>query len=698
MKKVFPVNNFVSKSALACLPAAVWIYFSGSPLSFLIAERVLIATYQTYIGLFFLLAASALWYKLISRIAEALKVSNECIERLMKREQEAYIETEKAKLKLAEEHNLLRSIIDNHQDYIYVKDQQRRFVVSNKAQNIEIFGTNSERAVIGKTAYDLFEPKTAEAIDSDDRKVIESGVPIINREEAALDVKGNKIWLLTTKLPLRNQNDDIYGLVGITHNITEKKKISVEIKLLKERYEMVLKATKDIVYDWDVSSNSLLWSQNFKTIFGHDLNKEEYTIEKWAEKIHPDDQQHTYESLMQALGSPSESEWRSEYRFKKADGSYAAVLERGFITRNEKGQVTRMVGALEDITERKQYEKRLQNTEQRLRDILENSTNMFYAHNANHEITYVSPQSREFLGCGPEEAMKRWTEFITNHPVNKKGLESAERAIKTCQPQPSYELELKKKNGEIIWVEVNEAPVVRDGQAEAIVGSLTDITERKETEKKLHESLKEKEVLLTEVHHRVKNNLAVVSGMMQLQAFDEEKSELKSKLIDNVTRIQSMAYIHEHLYQSDSFSDLDFSANLKELIEGITATIPTETDITLEFNTDPVQLNVNQAMPASLIVNEVVTNILKHAFKDMKKGKITSELAQIDDQVKLWISDNGIGLPEDFSKGKTLGLQLINELSRQLAAEYEYKSTANGSLFILGFEKSDSKGIGNAAL
>jgi|GEM_PF-333720 len=126
--------------------------------------------------------------------------------------------------------------------------------------------------------------------------------------------------------------------------------------------------------------------------------------------------------------------------------------------------------------------------ELKLRNIIEHSTNLFYSHTPDHKLTYVSPQSRDFFDCEPEEAMIRWTEFLTDHPLNKMGFELTERAIRTGQPQPPYELELKTRRGRTIWVEVREAPVVEDGRTVAMVGSLTDITLRKQAEEALRRS------------------------------------------------------------------------------------------------------------------------------------------------------------------------------------------------------------------
>ncbi|MCK4789957.1 MAG: PAS domain S-box protein, partial [Desulfobacteraceae bacterium] len=130
----------------------------------------------------------------------------------------------------------------------------------------------------------------------------------------------------------------------------------------------------------------------------------------------------------------------------------------------------------------------LRKSEEKLRNIVEHSSNLFYSHNTEHKLTYLSPQTRDFFECEPEEALVRWTEFATDNPVNKIGFELAEKAIQTGKTQPSYELELVGIKGRKIWVEVHEAPVVRDGQTVAIVGALIDVTERKQAEKSLSES------------------------------------------------------------------------------------------------------------------------------------------------------------------------------------------------------------------
>lgn len=205
----------------------------------------------------------------------------------------------------------------------------------------------------------------------------------------------------------------------------------------------------------------------------------------------------------------------------------------------------------------------------------------------------------------------------------------------------------------------------------------------------LENSLEEKETLLAEIHHRVKNNLAVISGMLHIQSFKESDKDIREKLLNSTLRVKSMANIHEQLYQSKNFSKMEFDEGLKKLIDTILTTINHSKEVDVHYNLDTIHLNINQAVPCSLIVNEVVTNCLKHAFNGQTKGKIEISLKKSRDKVSLKVEDNGTGIsdPVDETKSESIGLELIQTLTKQLEGEYFYKPLPDGkgTLFELSF-------------
>ncbi|MDZ7771846.1 MAG: sensor histidine kinase [Balneolaceae bacterium] len=255
------------------------------------------------------------------------------------------------------------------------------------------------------------------------------------------------------------------------------------------------------------------------------------------------------------------------------------------------------------------------------------------------------------------------------------------------------------------WIGVSSNLVFLSGTAVFLFPKLfegleTAFTDQEQAESMLRESLSEKETLLMEIHHRVKNNMAIVSGMLELQAMDEEDPGLHQKLRGSIGRIKTMGTIHELLYRSNSFSRLEVNQNIRKLVNQITATVTSSLEIEVDCKLQPVVLNINQAIPLSLIINEVVTNAVKHAFKGRDWGMLHVSLQEKDSRVFLRIVDNGGGFPDNGESPVTdsLGIQLIQTLSAQLEGDYTYRNVEEGVRFTLEFTRQDVKGTGNAHL
>ena len=309
-------------------------------------------------------------------------------------------------------------------------------------------------------------------------------------------------------------------------------------------------------------------------------------------------------------------------------------------------------------------------------------------------ILFVNDAYVEMTGYTKEEVIGKTPRILQGPETDQRQLDKLREAIE--QEQPGHaELINYKKSGETFWSSISIFPVRNDrGKCINWIGIKRDISRLKEKEQQLSAALEEKIILLQEIHHRVKNNLAVMSAVIHLQALEEENEATANKLLNITSRIKAMASIHEKLYESKDFSRLEIEESLKQLIGQIADILKSDTEIDFDFKVDKVLLNVNQAIPFALIINEVVTNIFKHAFKGLVRGKIEVELNRAENRLYLIIKDNGTGLPQGFDNiGNTsLGLKIIDTLTKQLNGEYQFNRLDNGTSFMLQFDSEDLKG------
>lgn len=209
--------------------------------------------------------------------------------------------------------------------------------------------------------------------------------------------------------------------------------------------------------------------------------------------------------------------------------------------------------------------------------------------------------------------------------------------------------------------------------------------------------LDERKTLLSEIHHRVKNNMAIISGMIQLQAFSEADENLQNKLLKSVTRISSMAAVHEQLYESESFSRLNYTKNLKKVVEDTIRALDSTNDISVNYECEPVVLNINQSIPCSLIISEMIFHFVKYGFDGCDNPEVQILMKDEDDSIRIEVKDNGQSIEEYLKDegGDGTGFQLIRVLSKQLEAEFNYESDDERNRFTLEFEKSDRGGAGS---
>jgi PAS domain S-box-containing protein len=338
------------------------------------------------------------------------------------------------------------------------------------------------------------------------------------------------------------------------------------------------------------------------------------------------------------------------------------------------------------LSERKRAEEALRMSEERYRLLFESNplplwvfdlvTLKFLAVN-DAAINYYGYSREEFLTMSiidirpPEEV-----------PVLLQSLSRHDIGIKMAGLRKH-----RKKDGTIIDVEITTDELIFDERPAKLVLA-NDVTIQKQAEEQIKASLREKEVLLKEIHHRVKNNLQIISSLLNLQADYIKDSQALAIFKESQDRVRSMALIHEKLYQSKDLARVDFSEYIRSLAANLFRSYKANSDaIALEINVEDVSLGIDAAIPCGLIINELVSNSLKHAFPSGSQGRINIDL-KLDREEKftLVVGDDGVGFPEgfDFRNTESLGLQLVNALAEQLDGNIEL-SNGNGSQFRINF-------------
>jgi two-component sensor histidine kinase len=249
-----------------------------------------------------------------------------------------------------------------------------------------------------------------------------------------------------------------------------------------------------------------------------------------------------------------------------------------------------------------------------------------------------------------------------------------------------YEKEYIRRDGTVFPVSVRfwSEPGISGGDP-GIWGFVRDITERKNLYGKVESSLREKELLLKEIHHRVKNNLQIVISLLNLQLRYIDDKRIIDALKESQNRIRAMSLVHEKLYRSENISNIGLSEYVRFLAESLFRFYGVKPGtVSLEIDTGDIAVDINTAIPLGLIINELVSNSLKYAFPRGKEGKISILIQKEDDRIRLIIRDNGIGIPEDmdWKNPPSLGLRLVTSLTEQLNGTIELDRTG-GTCFTL---------------
>jgi PAS domain S-box-containing protein len=329
----------------------------------------------------------------------------------------------------------------------------------------------------------------------------------------------------------------------------------------------------------------------------------------------------------------------------------------------------------------------------KLEQLLESTIEGIYGVDRLSRCTFINKSAVKMLGYEPEEFLKKDTHALihykkengTKYPHSECPIILSMEQQKACFVDSDV---FWTKDGTSFPVEYSAYPIIDNGEATGAVIAFTDITQRKKNLAQIEASLKEKEVLLREIHHRVKNNLQIISSMLNIQSSYITDRKSLEIFEESKNRVKSMALIHEKLYQNESLSRLNLKDYVKELVNNLMKSYHKNLNIiNSEIRITEIFLNADTAIPLGLIINELVSNSLKYAFPRNKKGKILLSIFPVSkERFKMTIADNGVGLPKDFdiNKTDTLGLRLVSSLVNQLDGEIKLNGKV-GTQFEINF-------------
>lgn len=362
---------------------------------------------------------------------------------------------------------------------------------------------------------------------------------------------------------------------------------------------------------------------------------------------------------------------------------------------DQSGRVKEVFGVGHEITDLKEAEEQVKERSARLKAIFDSSANMMIwtldpdlriTSCNEHFLSSIEEEHGIRLKVGDQfaDAMAQRIAGGAFKPVLAKY-----KAALAGQPQ-QFEVELMDRHGEPAWIENFLNPIEVDGKVQEVSCLAYGITGRKKDQIELERSLQEKEVLLQEVHHRVKNNLQIVSSIFNLQtAHVGDDERVLSMLRDSRDRIRSMSFIHESLYQHKDFSSIDLAGYIEGLSRNLMMSYSLNGKVELETELSPVTLVMDQAIPCGLILNELISNALKHAFPGGRSGKIRIELELEGRTVRIRVTDNGVGVPKGFDPRRdgNLGIELVETLTEQLDGTISFESR-KGLSYLLTFERT----------
>ncbi|GAB4423262.1 MAG: hypothetical protein Kow0031_01690 [Anaerolineae bacterium] len=572
--------------------------------------------------------------------------------------------------------NRFRSLVDSLEDIVFVLDSDGR--------HTEVFGRWLEKSgrsaedFLGKTASELLGAQAGAVHQAAHERAMAGEYVLYDWSATGPD--GTQ-YFQTSLSPLRTGDGEISGVVGVGRDVTAHKKTELALQASEMRYRSLVEQGPDITYQFALNEGGIYYSPQVEAVLGYSPEQLRQNPFLWQESIHPDDRPRVRQVIKEFEAGQG---FELEYRIKDAQGRDRWFLDRS-IFRQESGNRVIIEGVATDITRRKQAEHELRNSENKFRSFVEQSSEAITLTDSEGRIQVWNSAAEALTGFFWQEVVGRyvWDVQYEMLPADLKRPERLQEfRHKVLQMLHNGDLggvnrlsdiRFVRRDGEIRFVQQRVFSInTSDGVLMASISR--DLTDRVQQEQQLQTMLTEKEVLLKEIHHRVKNNLQIVSSLLNLQAGSATDPGALAALSESQNRVRAMSLVHEKLYQSGDLGQVDFLDYARSLVDHLfVLNYHGRDQIRLRVEGDPLAVDANTLVPCGLIMTELITNALKYAFPNGGSGEILVQIQAGTDEMAMTVADTGIGLPVNTSPetSSTLGLQLVNGLVQQVNGRLE---------------------------
>ena len=475
----------------------------------------------------------------------------------------------------------------------------------------------------------------------------------------------------------------------MVQDISGRKRMETRIQESEERFRLAFEDAATGMTLVDLDGRFMKVNRSLCEIVGY--SSAELTTLTFPEITHPDDLETDLEYVRRLLSEEIRT-YQFQKRYIHKQGHSVWIQLNVSLVRDTKDRPQYFIAQIQDISDRKEMETRMQESEERFRLAFEVAATGMTMFAVDGHFLKANRSLCDILGYTDVELTELTFQDIT-HPED---LETGTRyihqllakEIRSCQFQKRY----IHKQGHSIWVLISIS-LVRDLQdrPQYFIAQIQDISDRKKAEIELTKSLQDKEVMLQEIHHRVKNNLQVICSLLNLQSRYLKEEKIIRAFTETQNRVKSMALVHQQLYQSDNLSEIVLASYVRQLIGNLSRAYSVTSQIEYHLEIGDFELDLDTAVPCGLIINEIVTNAIKYAFTAKQRGEISIHArANSENNLALTIEDNGVGLKPDYDPetSKSLGLRLVKSLTEQLQGKLDIISSQDsGTKFEFVFNR-----------